>query len=59
MECVWQQDYADHAELNAILPIHHQLLQRYSAVLELGYLFPTAYERIMTATPPISLSEIT
>ena len=60
MERIWQRDYANHRE--AQRDITDYIVNFYNGIRlhsKLGYLSPTAYERKMAATPPISVSEIT
>jgi putative transposase len=60
MERVWQRDYANHGEAQRDLI---EYIVRFDNGVRLhstlGYLSPATYERTMTATPPISVSEIT
>jgi transposase InsO family protein len=59
MERVWQRDYANHSE--AVRDVTEYIVGFYNNVRlhsTIGYLTPTAYERIKAAIQPIDVSEI-
>lgn len=60
MERVWQQDYANHVEAEAVGDMADHIVGFYNAVRlhsKLGNLPPNAYEQHMAINPPIDVFE--